>query len=462
VLQWTISAFMRRAKDRKIVAVLFKSENLVTIPMSEFISTVSSVSSVSSSSAQFSCRPRVSVCLPVYNGANYLALAIESVLAQTFTDFELLIANDCSIDETQTIIEKYANRDTRIRHWINEKNLKLFGNYNACIDRATGQYIKLFAHDDILHPQMLEKMVAVLDEHAGVSLVTTARRWIDENGRDIDARSKMEAKIMKPFERDTRLTADQAIGDSLKDMTNWLGEPCAQMFRREQASGGYDTSFKQIGDLEYSYRLLQNGDYFFIADELCFFRRHAQSWSQARSLELAAHLDWFLLASRYKKYLPLTGMTDEQYCLKLLQGLTENFEYELDEARRLTPDQVDGVLKELLGADFSTYFATEQGGLRNLSRELEGVGIIAFVHCALLEKKLRMKKHEHRHELTDVNTRAQSMNDAMQNDIEALQRALVAKDEELDQLRQALTEMGNSVSWKVTAPLRKLKENLKN
>lgn len=406
--------------------------------------------------------PKVSVCLPVYNGSNYLALAIESVLAQTFCDFELLIANDCSTDGTQKIIEKYAKSDARIKHWINEKNLRLFGNYNACIEKATGQYIKLFAHDDLLHPQMLEKMVAVLDNNADVSLVTTARCWIDENGNNIDARSDMEAKIMKPFAQNTRITADQAIGDTLKDKTNWLGEPCAQMFRREHAAGGYDTSFKQIGDLEYSYRLLQNGDYFFIADELCFFRRHAESWSQARSLELAAHLDWFLLASKYKNFLPLTGMTDEQYCLKLLKELTENFEYELDEAKRLDSDKIDGVLKELFGGDFSTYFACEPGGSRNISRELEGVGIIAFVHCALLERQLRLKKHAHRHELTDVNSRAQSMNDAMQNDIEALQRALVAKDDELDELRHLLTEMGNSVSWKMTAPLRKLKENLKN
>jgi glycosyltransferase involved in cell wall biosynthesis len=417
---------------------------------------------MSESISSISSGPKVSVCLPVYNGSNYLAQAIESVLAQTFSDFELLIANDCSTDDTQKIIEKYASNDARIKHWINEKNLKLFGNYNACIGKATGQYIKLFAHDDLLHPQMLEKMVAVLDKNADVSLVTTARGWIDGDGQNIDARSKMEAKIMKPFEQDTRITAEQAIGDTLKDKTNWLGEPCAQMFRREQATGGYDTAFKQIGDLEYSYRLLQNGDYFFIADELCFFRRHAESWSQARSLELLAHLDWFLLASKYEKYLPLTGMTNEQYCLKLLKELTENFEYELDEAKRLDSDQIDGVLKELLGGDFSTYFAAERNGTRNISRELEGVGIIAFVHCALLERQLRLKKHAHRHKLTDVNNRAQSMNDAMQNDIEALQRALVAKDDELEELRHLLTEMGNSVSWKVTAPLRKLKENLKN
>ena len=442
---------MGHAKGRKIVAVLFKVA-IGSRAMSESISTGFSGSG----------GPRVSVCLPVYNGSNYLALAIESVLAQTFKDFELLIANDCSTDGTQAIIDEYASRDARIKHWINDKNLKLFGNYNACIQKASGHYIKLFAHDDILHPQMLERMVAVLDQNDDVSLVTTARGWIDRSGQKLEAGSALEAKIMRPFKTDTRVAADKVIGETLKEKTNWLGEPCAQMFRREQGSGGYDTAFKQVGDLEYSYRLLQKGDYFFIADELCFFRRHAESWSQARSLELSAHLDWFLLAAKYKKYLPFTGMTNEQYCLKLLRELTDNFEFELDEAKRLEPDKIDGVLKELLGGDFSQYFESQFGGSRNLSKELEGVGIIAFVHCALLERQLRLKKHAHRNDLHDANSRAQSMNDAMQNDIETLQRALVAKDEELDELRRMLTEMGNSVSWKMTAPLRKLKGNLKN
>ncbi|MFX7198033.1 glycosyltransferase, partial [Acinetobacter baumannii] len=78
------------------------------------------------------------------------------------------MANDCSTDNTQAIIDAYAARDNRIKSWINEKNLRLFGNYNRCIERATGKYIKLFAHDDIFQPTLIERMVKVLDDNAQI------------------------------------------------------------------------------------------------------------------------------------------------------------------------------------------------------------------------------------------------------------------------------------------------------
>src|SRR5271154_6171346 len=199
--------------------------------------------------------PTVSICLPVYNGANYLAKAIESVQAQTFQDFELLIANDCSTDETPVIIESYAKQDERIRSWTNGSNLKLFGNYNACINKCTGKFIKLFAHDDLFHPTLLDRMLKVFNDHPNVSLVTSSRCWIDANGEPIKADSNVSAKTMKPFAEDTCLSAAEAITGTLKEVINWLGEPSSQMFLREHADGGYDTSFKQVGDLEYSYRL---------------------------------------------------------------------------------------------------------------------------------------------------------------------------------------------------------------
>ncbi|CAN5950466.1 unnamed protein product [Sphagnum jensenii] len=174
--------------------------------------------------------PTVSICLPVYNGANYLAQAIESALAQTFEDFEILIANDCSTDETPEIIEKYKKQDSRIRSWTNPKNLKLFGNYNACIEKSESKYVKLFAHDDLFHKQTLERMVSVLEEYPHVNLVSTARCWIDENGDRIEPDSEIAAKTMKPFSEDRFLKASEAISETLKEVINWLGEPSSQMF----------------------------------------------------------------------------------------------------------------------------------------------------------------------------------------------------------------------------------------
>ena len=87
--------------------------------------------------------PTVSICLPVYNGETFIGEAIESVLAQTFDDYELLISDDGSEDSSLEIAHGYAKRDKRISAWKNPRNLGLFANYNACMNQARGKFINL-------------------------------------------------------------------------------------------------------------------------------------------------------------------------------------------------------------------------------------------------------------------------------------------------------------------------------
>jgi glycosyltransferase involved in cell wall biosynthesis len=442
--------------------------------------------------------PTVSICLPVYNGANYLAQAIESALAQTFEDFEILIANDCSTDQTPEIIEKYQKRDSRIKSWTNPKNLKLFGNYNACIERSESKYVKLFAHDDLFHPQTLERMVSVLEEYPHVNLVSTARCWIDENGDRIEPDSEIAAKTMKPYQEDRFLKASEAISETLKEVINWLGEPSSQMFRKSGADGGYDTSFKQVGDLEYSYRLLQKGDYYYIADELCFFRSHAASWSTARALDITAYLDWFLLGAKYSKYLPQAGLTEEQYCLNVIKAISSNLETRMHEAGRLGAKEREKLLLELFANQSPlSFFVCSKGEPRNYERELKALGPMAFLQTAILENHLRqiheeLSKVYHqelersealiavrpqieegiyglkralrrrdkqiralRHAAQKISLRREQLS----SKVSELEKDLANRDEEILVLQEALTSMGNSLSWKITEPLRKFRGN---
>src|SRR3982751_3050681 len=92
-------------------------------------------------------RPRVTVCVPMYNGERYLAECIESILAQTYTDFQLLLVDDCSTDATRSIAESYAAADSRVRLIVNHTNLGLVGNWNRCIELATGEWIKFVFQD---------------------------------------------------------------------------------------------------------------------------------------------------------------------------------------------------------------------------------------------------------------------------------------------------------------------------
>jgi len=127
--------------------------------------------------------PRVSVGLPVFNGENYLATAISAILAQTYTDFELIICDNASTDGTADICRDFARRDSRIRYYRNEANLGFGPNFDLCFERATGEYFKWVAHDDLIAPTYLEKTVAAMDANPDAILCSTAVQEIDDTGR---------------------------------------------------------------------------------------------------------------------------------------------------------------------------------------------------------------------------------------------------------------------------------------
>ena len=129
--------------------------------------------------------PRVTIGLPVYNGERFLAQAIDSILAQTYADFKLIISDNASTDTTQEISEAYAARDPRIRYVRNEKNLGASANFNQIVGMTSSEYFKWAAHDDLLDPTYLARCVAVLDSDSDVVLAHSRSRIIGEEGEVI-------------------------------------------------------------------------------------------------------------------------------------------------------------------------------------------------------------------------------------------------------------------------------------
>lgn len=129
--------------------------------------------------------PKVSVGLPVYNAEKYVRAAIDSILAQTFTDFELIISDNASTDETPAICEYYAGRDSRIRYTRNEKNLGAAENFNKVFRMARADYFKWIAYDDMCMPSFLEKCIEVLERAPDVALCYPKTILVDENGSEI-------------------------------------------------------------------------------------------------------------------------------------------------------------------------------------------------------------------------------------------------------------------------------------
>ena len=127
--------------------------------------------------------PRVTIGLPIYNGQNYLAETMDSLLAQTFRDFELVISDNASTDGTEAICRDYAARDPRVRYHRNEVNVGASANYNRTFELGRGQYFKWAAHDDLLAPTFLERCVEALDRDPAVVLAYTQAKAIDDKGQ---------------------------------------------------------------------------------------------------------------------------------------------------------------------------------------------------------------------------------------------------------------------------------------
>lgn len=127
-------------------------------------------------------KPRVSIGVPVYNGERYLKETLDAILAQTFTDFELIISDNGSTDGTQAICETYTRMDGRISYHRSDKNLGIAPNYNRVFEFSSGEYFKWADYDDLIAPDCIAQCLNVLENHPEVSVCFPRAKVIDETG----------------------------------------------------------------------------------------------------------------------------------------------------------------------------------------------------------------------------------------------------------------------------------------
>ena len=125
--------------------------------------------------------------MPVFNGERYLAEAIESVLAQSFADLELVICDNASTDRTAEICRDSHPDDPRIRYVRHPENLGAHPNYNRSFELSRGRYFKWAAHDDVLKPGFLQACIDALEQNTDAALCQSDIDYIDESGRSIGA-----------------------------------------------------------------------------------------------------------------------------------------------------------------------------------------------------------------------------------------------------------------------------------
>jgi glycosyltransferase involved in cell wall biosynthesis len=215
--------------------------------------------------------PKVSVCIPVRNGGDFLPLAVDSVLHQSFDDYELIIVDNCSTDGTVKWVEEKLSGAPRIRFYKNATNIGLVGNFNACLSYAEGKYVKFLCADDLLLPDSLRRMSETLDADSSAALVTGGRRLVDESGATLATQRYAAENVSLPGAN----VINRCIFGK-----NYIGEPSAVMFRKRAAQRGFQESLPHLMDLEMWFHLLEQGRFISLADEVCAIRQYAGQMSQ--------------------------------------------------------------------------------------------------------------------------------------------------------------------------------------
>jgi glycosyltransferase involved in cell wall biosynthesis len=281
-----------------------------------------------------SVAPKVSVLIPTYNNAQFLDEAIQSVLAQTYTDYELIILDNCSTDNTDEVIRPYL-KDKRISYYKNETNIGLVGNWNKILDYANGAYLKYLCSDDKFHPQLLEKFVPIMDQYPSVSLVTSNKDYFGSQNK----------KITLPFVGLTN--GKEVIYETLRTI-DFIGDPTCVMLRKSNLHlGGFKKDMLWFVDWEMWIKHLSIGDAYFIPETLLYTRKHA---GQVTNAVVKKNFSYRFDEYHFYKFIKEKNVYNLDLSKVDMDGLIKK------KAKSCTKEVVFKVLPKLYKADLRTPF----------------------------------------------------------------------------------------------------------
>jgi glycosyltransferase involved in cell wall biosynthesis len=261
--------------------------------------------------------PAISVLIPTFNYSRYLPEAIESVLSQDFPDFELIIADDCSSDDTAEVVKPYCQRDSRIQFIAHPANMGMVNNWNYCLERAQGEYIKfIFGDDKLCGPNALGRMLAMLKSDPAATLAASARVILDENSKVVNL-----WRNLPEGSHDGRKIIKACL---MKNGQNLVGEPSVVLFRKADARRGFNTAYRQIVDVEMWFHLLEKGNLVYTREPLCAFRCHAKQQTEVNTASGVASREHIVFFTHYATQPWLPRRAALPYLLHLRRKLRKN------------------------------------------------------------------------------------------------------------------------------------------
>jgi glycosyltransferase involved in cell wall biosynthesis len=228
--------------------------------------------------------PRVSIGIPLYNAERYLRPCLDAVAAQTYRDFEAVIADNASTDATGEICREYAAADPRFRYMRNENNLGAARNFNLVFQQSHGEYFRWAAYDDIMAPRALEACVAALDRDPAVSLAYPKTVIIDEDGKEIE---KYEDSYEFADEDPARRFAAFLRIVDIRNCNVLFGLMRREMLAKTMLLGNYHSADKVL-----LAQMVLNGKFVEVPEHL-FYRRYHALGSVRVNTTARAYAAWF-------------------------------------------------------------------------------------------------------------------------------------------------------------------------
>jgi len=247
--------------------------------------------------------PRVSIAMPVYNGERFLRQAVDSLLAQTFSDFEFVIADNCSTDGTEAICRDYVARDPRVRYFRNDRNIGGPANFRRSFELCTGEYHKWSTADDYWAPTMVEKGVALLDANPELVLAFPRTKVVDAEGN-----------LIRDFDDQLHLMQDlpsqrfQRVLDTTSLCHAQLGVLRRSVMLKTQLMGT-----ELASDIRFVAEMSLYGKFSLIPEYLFFRRLHpdASSWERENMERQRAYYDpgsnWTFALHTWRRFARLTA-----------------------------------------------------------------------------------------------------------------------------------------------------------
>ena len=246
--------------------------------------------------------PLVSVMIPTYNQLKFFSKAMESAASQDYPNLEIIVCDNSTNEDTAEWMRQYKH-DKRVKYVRNREARTKADNFRPFEHLAQGEYLQWLMHDDILLPGKITRMAAILSRREDITVVTSQRAVIDEEGVVQKSKYQVQLPIINPLYG--VFSGEDLGGRMLQAACNAIGEPSAVLFRRNDLTNHYwqaeSRGYVVISDVAMWLELMEKGDVAVFKEPLSCYRRHAAQEGQQPDVLLLSRIEWYELIEDYYK-----------------------------------------------------------------------------------------------------------------------------------------------------------------